>query len=481
METKQNDEAVKIVPVAESKKEDEEMQETEIKAAEPETPEEVLIDDPEDTPVNEIKDEDTETPDNISADAAERVFPQIGAGSGYKSPDKLTKNVLDINEMVNQAEKKGSSVGNQELSREIGTSLTYDDGAVNEENYVERDEKNWEEIIRYRNSKRIVWGRISGIHHYEAAMTDAKGNYVLDKNNRRIPETKFSVEVRIDKFPTFVIYVKEEDFWMPAQQFGETYHYFEDNKEKSRVRREAVLATMLNAKIPLLITSADRRRVPGDFDMGGSRYVYAITASRKAAMDIMSHIYFFNNKNNGPDVDLDTVYDAHVLAVNSNAVEVECCGVETWIKSYDLTGRKYVSDCRDEVKPGQTLKVKIVRFHTKKKGDPLHQNEHLFTGDVYPCDHVYLVVSGRKYDTLFTPSAFGNIHVGDMYLGCVMSVNYEKKLYTVILENRVIASVPFTRVIGARGFSRGDYVRVTVERKAEKAGFVVGRADPFGR
>ena len=70
METKQNDEAVKIVPVAESKKEDEEMQETEVKAAEPETPEEVLIDDPEDTPVNEIKDEDTETPDNISADAA---------------------------------------------------------------------------------------------------------------------------------------------------------------------------------------------------------------------------------------------------------------------------------------------------------------------------------------------------------------------------------------------------------------------------
>lgn len=479
-EKKQNEEAVKVVPVAESNKENGEMQEKENMAQETETTE-VLIDDPEDTAVNEIKNEDAEAPDNISEDTVKRVFPQIGAGSGYKSPDKLTKNVLDINEMISQAGKKDSAIENQELSREIGTSLTYDDAAVNEENYVERDEKNWEEIVRYRNSKRIVWGRISGIHHYEAAKTDANGNYVLDKTNNRIPETKFSVEVKIDKFPTFVIYVKEEDFWMPAQQFGETYHYFENNKDKSRVRREAVLASMLNAKIPLIITAADRRRVPGEFENGGSRYVYVITASRKAAMDIMSHIYFFNNKKNGPDVDLDTVYDAHVLSVNSNAVEVECCGVETWIKSYDLTGRKYVADCRDEVKPGQTLKVKIVRFHVKKKGEPLHKDEHLFTGDVYPCDHVYLVVSGRKYDTLFTPSTFANIHVGDMYLGCVMSVNYEKKLYTVILENRVIASVPFTRVIGARGFSRGDYVRVTVERKENKAGFVVGRADPFGR
>ena len=426
----------------------------------------VLIDDDEEEAVNDVKDDDA--PDMVSEEKLNRIYPQIGAGTPYQDRKTLNKDIVNMNEAVADARKEKANT--DEESRVFGTFLVDEGDAVNEAR-VEEDEKNWKDILRFQRGQRIVWGRVSGIHHYEAAKTDDKGNYVLDENNQRIPETKFAAEVTFDRYPNFIAYIKDDDFWTNEQYFGDSYRLFTGDSNKARVRREAALSAMLGAKIPMLLTNTDRRRVDGEL---GARYIYTIAASRKEAMNLMSHVYFFNNKGNGPKVDTDTVYNAHVLTVNANAVEVECCGVETWISAYNLTGRKHVDDCRDEVAPGQTIKVRIVKYYANKKGDPIVDDKN---GSTYPFDQVYLTVSGRKYDTFMTPPVFKNLTVGDTEYGTVAAVNYNKRIYSLILDNKVMASVPFNRVIGASRLEDGDRVIFTIERKSEDHGFVSGRAE----
>lgn len=456
--------AVPATPVTEEKAEPEK-EEGENMADEAKT-DAVLIDDDEEEAVNDVKDD--EAPDMVSEEKLNHIYPQIGAGTPYQDRKTLNKDIVNMNEAV--ADARNDKMVETDESRVFGTFLVDEGEAVNEAR-VEEEEKNWKDILRFQRGQRIVWGRISGIHHYEAAKTDENGNYVLDENNQRIPETKFAAEVTFDRYPNFIAYIKDENIWTNEQYFGDSYRFFTGDSTKARVRREAALSAMLGAKIPMLITSTDRRRVAGET---GARYIYTIAASRKAAMDIMMHVYFFNNKGNGPKVDAGTVYNAHVLTVNANAVEVECCGVETWITAYNLTGRKHVEDCRDEVATGQTIKVKLVKFHANKKGDPIVGDTK---GGTYPYDQVYLKVSGRSYDTFMTPPVFKNLTVGDTEYGTVAAVNYSKRIYSLILDNKVMASVPFTRVIGASRLEDGDRVIFTIERKSEDRGFVTGRAE----
>jgi ribosomal protein S1 len=85
----------------------------------------------------------------------------------------------------------------------------------------------------------------------------------------------------------------------------------------------------------------------------------AAVASRKSAMLRLRRRYYLTNGANGkPQVHPGRIVEARITAVSQMAIRVEIFGVETSIRSQDLTWG-YMSDARDEFFVGDTVQVHV--------------------------------------------------------------------------------------------------------------------------
>lgn len=294
----------------------------------------------------------------------------------------------------------------------------------------EIEEENWQMIRRYERSKELLYSRIIGVEPGGSG----SGFYVITSvHNMRviIPDSEF--------FPA------DYDFTV---MFGNAF-----NNLTARERRAAkfsAVSRMIGARICLVITNAVREKENRNTSAGdGSGYTYGIIGSRAEAMKLLQDIWFFH-KNRRPDnpvsprsVQAGDVTKANVLYVRENGVRVECFGVETYISAPELSGIRFVTNCHDEVKPGDVIDV-MVRNVTVKN------------------DKVTVSVSKRQFDSGFSNANIRNIKQRGIYAGVVRSYNPNNGYYTVYLENGVMAAVHNDRIHGAVSLDLGDAVAVRI-------------------
>lgn len=345
-----------------------------------------------------------------------------------------------------------------EYHREFGTNTDPDmQSAIQLISVEEEENKNWREIKQFVKDGEIVWGIVSGVQ---------KGL------SEQISDGLFCV-VTLPKYPDMQVIIDENDYWMPTQEYGNSYKSMSD--EQKFAKRQRTMTYQVGARIPMLLINAQRTRVhQNGYDNWQTPYTYVIRGSRVKAMELLQNLWFFNSNANRPKLNESDVYFANVLQVRKNAIKVECCGVESYISAYEASGKRVVDDCTKYFKNGDKLNVRISRLHIHEKGKPILDRNGNVTGNVEKENYVYLSVSGRLYDRGYTPKAISTITVGSSHLGQVASFNRKSHVYSVSLKNGVLAAVHASRLVGVRYLDRGDRVLVTVEEILDT--YVRGRA-----
>ena len=310
---------------------------------------------------------------------------------------------------------------------------------------AEIEEENWQMIRRYERSRELLYSRIIGVEPGGSG----SGFYVITSVHSMrviIPDSEF--------FPA------DYDFTV---MFGNAF-----NNLTARERRAAkfsAVSRMIGARICLVITNAAREKENSNTDSGDeSGYTYGIIGSRVEGMKLLQDIWFFhkNRRLDNPgtprSVQAGDVTKANVLYVRENGVRVECFGVETYISAPELSGIRFVTNCHDEVKPGDVIDV-MVRNVTVKN------------------DKVTVSVSKRQFDSGFSNANIRNIKQRGIYAGVVRSYNPNNGYYTVYLENGVMAAVHHDRIHGVVSLDLGDEVAVRISSVYSE--HVVGDAYKF--
>ena len=340
--------------------------------------------------------------------------------------------------------------------------------AINDHSSADIEEDNFKKLQSAMNTKQIVYGVVMGCLYLSGKTQNIETGVETDGRNY--------ISVVFPDMPEMHVYIKEEDYFMSMDDaaFGKNYSSM-DNKVKAAIRRNSI-NNQIFARIPLLITSITRNKIKGGSQQNiwQSPYEYNITGSRKAAMEYLQHIWFFSEDPNSPHVSEDEVYRANVLEVWDYGARVECCGVESFISNYELTGTKNVDNAREYIEPGDQLFVKPFKLHVHHKED-INPETKLPYGE----DSVYMSVSGRRYDTGYKPKELAAMRVNGMYGGIVASYNSKHDTYTVNLMNGVRASVQRNMVNGMRMLTRGDKVIVRVTEILDS--YVRGSAKKMGK
>ena len=304
---------------------------------------------------------------------------------------------------------------------------------------AEIEEENWQMIRRFQRTQELLYSRIIGVE---------PGN---SEDTFLIITSIFGMRVAIPDEYFFVEY---------ERQFGANFKDLPD-REKYRIKYYAA-SRQIGARICFLITNATRERIADDgYDNWQSNYTYGIVGSRVAAMELLRDIWFFHkrrradNRRNARTVKEGDYTKANVLYVREDGVRVECFGVETYISAFELSGLRYVTDCRDEVKPGDVINVRVRRVHMNG-------------------DDVYVSVSGRLYDVGYTSRNIKSMKVSGFYSGVVRNYNNNSGYYTINLDNGVIAAVHRDSIQGGNALEQGDEVYVRVRNIYDE--IVVGDA-----
>ena len=292
------------------------------------------------------------------------------------------------------------------------------------------EEETWRLIQRYKDNRQIIHSRLIGVERVE------KNVYMI---------TSFrGMRIVIPYFEYFA-----DDFVIPeaADPANDT--------EAARLNRIARTAGyQLNCEIPFIIMGCTRERLNDESEVvyGQLPYKYTIVASRRRALNAYKNHYFLQKS--GPLVKRGSVVKPRVISVSEGTVRVECLGVETSIYAFDLSGKEFVDDCRNFVHPGDTLVARVSKLYINEETDD--------RGNVVRVPH--LSVSPRLFDIGATGRNLNEMRVNGLYLGTVRSQNKSNGVYTVILDNQVIAAVARDSVIGGRPLFIGDRVSVRVRQ-----------------
>lgn len=237
------------------------------------------------------------------------------------------------------------------------------------------------------------------------------------------------------------ISIPDTEYFEDNFDFGERYAI---SSEEEKLKRRRDFASYQNgARVCFLVKGVVK-------DPVGSNESIICVGSRKEAMALMRDIYFYHLERKHPvteksEVKIGDIAEANVISVKNDYVIVECLGVETRIHADSLTD-DYVENCNDFVKPGDTIKVKVVKVHINGTAS------------------VYLTVTGKVGEPA---KQIQSMQVRSSYLGVVENVNYTKKIYDIRLKNSVLANVLFENVQGEIPLFKGDRVAVKVSKLLE--------------
>ena len=238
----------------------------------------------------------------------------------------------------------------------------------------------------------------------------------------------------------FRVLIRDREFFTEA-----AFHkdYWEASERERAVRRTEKARACIGAWIPFVIAGmrADRAE-------DGS-ILYTIVGDRLAALKQKQERYF-----TGPDaVREGDVVTAEVLSVGEHFANLEVLGVECSVQKHEIDAFRYVTDCRDLLKPGDTLKVAVKRIHHNDDGS------------------IRLNVSGATIGYRKISENNLKLAAGSSCQGIVKFYNREKGIYTVITSGGASVMVRAESVVGREILMPGDEVTVTVKRVYPNAAF----------
>lgn len=424
------------------------------------------------TKKNEVKEEVVEVITTNETDLSK--IDDLSSNQKEAKVDNVTEQPLVVSDLEDEEVKATKTVAKApkrktvkeekvpEVHKELGIEtdpLIAD--SLNQATLDEIETANWTEITGFKKNKSLVWGIVSSV---QEGLSD------------NLPNGLFAI-VTMPKYPDMQVFISEDDYWMENQIFGSAYDSMtEDQKLEKRKR---TMEYQIGSRIPMFIKEAKRLRVEDTYDVWQTPYTYSIQGDRKSAMKFYQKFWFFSSDTK-KKINKNDTYFANVLQTRTNGVKVECCGVESYISAYELTGRSVVTDCTNcyingkKIVNGSKISVKIQKCYIHHKGDPILDKNGMPTGKKETEDWVYLSVSGRLFDRGFTPKALKTMAVGSVQMGYVSSYNKNSHIYSVNLSNGVLASVHESRLLGSRKLDRNDRVLVTVEEKLDT--YVRGRA-----
>lgn len=285
-------------------------------------------------------------------------------------------------------------------------------------------------FLEYKETGEIVYGNVVGTRYLDFMHQDA-------------------VIVRCDDVEVFI---PESQYFEDTFRFDKGYEGL--SKEAQDEVRKKLIRYQFGASVPFIVVYAGFENV-GNGENNTS--IIKVLASKKMAMEKLRNIYLLHKKGTGyEDLYVDLIkgcyIDAYVTSVRVQNVLVQCAGVETTIDAFDLSD-DYVENCKDFVRPGDRMKVRIKKLYINPDGT------------------VYLSVSGRLNDV---ETVVATMKVGDTYMGKVDHVT-SKGIYIVKLKNGVSASVLKNNVFRKEKLTDGDNVSVTVT-DIVKGSYVYGKA-----
>ena len=310
----------------------------------------------------------------------------------------------------------------------IGIDMT---DVIENDKYKKENEK-YSFLKKALRNELIFWGRVIG---YEEE--------VQKDENGEIKSLNMFVKVEYDG---------EEILIPDSQYFEPTFRFSRDDsklsKSKLRYEKKKRIEYQLDAKVCFVLTYLDRIENDDEYKkLTGSDYHYNILASRTKAMEKLRDYYFYHSRKDTeypPEIKVGDKTLARVLSVRDNMVLVECLGIETRLDEFELSN-KVVNNCNDFVKAGDNLSVTVTKFYLESENGKLP----------------YLKVSAREG---VLSSNLSNIKVGNVYKGKVSHRNKTKHIYSIVLNNGVMVTVPENRVMGNLDLDRNDNVVVTIKR-----------------
>ncbi len=140
-----------------------------------------------------------------------------------------------------------------------------------------------------------------------------------------------------------------------------------DTDEGRRVyirRQEQMARKFLGQTIPFCITHMERDT--GDGDGYDGNVSYAIAGSRKKALPILMR-RVFEPRRGMPFIKEGDNVDAKIISVGAHSVQVTCGGIDSIVKSFNLTYR-YIDDFRKSYYNGQVISLKVRHIQQARDG-----------------------------------------------------------------------------------------------------------------
>lgn len=366
-----------------------------------------------------------------TVDAKDDVFKQTNIAEEVKTEPEIQK--AEVFGVENQPE---------EPSKPKQRKIAYI-GERNPELSSNENEKE-ENFYKLReNIKRgvIYWGTVIGYEVQE--------------------DTRVQGEDRPTSILVKVKYGDEEVYIPDAEYFEPTFKFSHDDSKLSRteLKNEKIkrIQYQLDAEVCFVITYADRKEAPAEIqELTGYKYEHQILGSRKKAMEVLRDYYFYQrkDKNYPATAKVGDVVNAHVISVRDNMVVVECLGIETRLDEFELSN-EVVNNCNDYAKAGDILPVTITKIHLNDEPNKIP----------------YVKVTARS--GVFN-SNLAKIKAGNVYKGKVSHRNKLKQLYSVVLNNGVVVTVPEKSVVGGLELDRND--NVVVHIRVVKGAYIMGTA-----
>jgi len=279
----------------------------------------------------------------------------------------------------------------------------------------------YRKLKRYEKDGEILWGTIYGIEEFEGHAV-----FCILWNNIKVS-------------------IPDESYFEADYDFGKNYQKLSDTEKLKFRVREAKFK--IGALIPFKVILAQRELI----SKGAYEGEYAITVigSRRDAMETLRDIWFWHKNRKRTDKTTREVHEgdivkAHILAVKESSVEIEVLGCETRLVTHNLLDNEIVTNCEDHVSVGDTIPVRIKKVYLNDDGT------------------IHLSATGRLNEV---SKLISSMKTGSNYQGQVEKYNAEKRTYTIILINGVLAAVPEASVMGRVELNRGDVVQVYVVNK----------------
>lgn len=254
------------------------------------------------------------------------------------------------------------------------------------------------------------------------------------------------------------VMIPDNVYFEDSFDFGERY---KNSSEDEKFKRRSITAGYQNGARVCFIVKEVVKDAITDGEYSGEHNIICI-ASRKEAMELKRDIYFYHQqrkhaRDNIKDISINDIAEANVIAVKQDNVLVECMGVETRIPAREIT-EGYVENCKDVLKPGDKIKVKIKKIH------------------INGTSNVYLTVTGKLN---VSSKLINTMQPRSSYIGTIEQVSRSMKdkskiIYNARLKNGVLACILAENVQGGVPLFIGDKVAVKVSKVNET--FVYGSA-----